>query len=225
MTPLPAWSIGDSAPASRSAAWATSSARGSSGAVLRYCSGAQNPIVDPVLPVHDVLGHVEVHHTGPTLEAVAQCLAHQFGHPLKRRGRRAPLGDLPNDPGLIEALIRAAAIGIHDPWSAGAGDGQDPVALRLFHHKAGEEVGHAGTVAGHADAEAAGQPGVGASHVGGGRFVTGGDDLDSQPVEAGVESEIGAVNDSEDVLDALALEHPGENLSTGDLSHAVHSPG
>ncbi len=169
--------------------------------------------------VHDGLGHVDMHHAGPPFPALAQRLPHQFRHAVEGGHGRAPLADLADDAALVEALVTAAAVGIHDAGPARAGDRQHAVAVGLLDHQAGQQVGDAGAVAGHADAELAGQPRIGAGHVRGAGFMARRDDLDAEPVQRGVEAEIGAVDDAEDLLDAFLLQHAGDDFAAGDLCH------
>ena len=47
------------------------------------------------------------------------------------------------------------------------------------------------------------------------------DDLDAEPVQRRIEAEIGAVDDAENLVDALLLQHAGNDFAAADLRHPV----
>ncbi len=47
------------------------------------------------------------------------------------------------------------------------------------------------------------------------------DDLDAEPVQRRIKTKIGTVDDAEDLVDALRLQHPGNDFAAADLRHPV----
>jgi hypothetical protein len=50
-------------------------------------------------------------------------------------------------------------------------------------------------------------------------FVAGCDDLYAEPMQRGIETKIGSVNDAEDFLNAFLLQHAGDDFAATDLCH------
>ena len=179
------------------------------------------------LAVHQVLGDVEVHHAGPAVPAFSQGGAHELGNPFEARRGAAPLRERADHGLLIEALIGSGAERVHRTGAPRARNAEDAIALRLLHHETAQDVGDARAIARHAHAKPPGESRVGRGRVGGTGLVAGCDEANAEPVEGGVEAEVGAVDDAEDDIDAFSLQHAGEHFAASRGVHGVSavSPG
>ena len=171
------------------------------------------------LAVHDRFGHVEVHDARPSFPAVADCGAAEFGDAIERDDRVAPLREVLDRADLVECLVSTAAVRIDDLRAAAARDREHAIAFCILDDEAGQQVRHAGPVAGHADTELAGQSRIGAGHVRGTGLVPRRDDLDAELVQVRVEAEVRAVDDAEYFLDTLCLEHARKHCSAAGFPH------
>lgn len=164
-----------------------------------------------VAAVEQVLGDVEVDDPGPALVHGPQRVAEQLADPVAGGHVRGPLGHRGGDGGLVEVLVGPAPVGTADPDPPGGGQQQHPVALALLDGDAGQHVGDAGAVAGHAHPEPAGAARVGAGHVRCGRLVPGRVQLDAGVGERRVQPVVGAVDDAEDGVDPFGGQHAGDD--------------
>jgi len=175
--------------------------------------------VDLDLAVHDRLGHVEVHDARPPLVAVTQRRAPELRDAVERDDGVAPLGEVLDRADLVERLVGPAPVGIDDLRPPAARDREHAVALGVLDDQPRQQVGDAGPVARHADAEPAREPRVGTGHVRGAGLVPRRHDLDAELVQVRIEAEIRAVDDAEDLLDAFGQQHAREDFAA---VRAVH---
>ena len=124
-------------------------------------------------------------------------------------------------PHLVEGLIGAAAIRVDDLRPPAAGDGQHAVAFGVLDDEARQQVRDTRAVARHADAELAGEPRVRAGHMGRAGLVARRHDLDAELVQVRIEAEIRAVDDAEDFLDTLGLQHACKHFTAAGFTHGL----
>ncbi len=154
--------------------------------------------------IHHGFRNIEVHHARATRPTDSCCTSKKLGKTIERRNRATPLGHRTGNPGLVEVLVCASAIGICD-WRAPArGDEQYAVALAVLYGDSGQNICNAGPVGSHTNAELACQPCVGPGHVRRAGFVPW-----RHHLEARKETHVGAVDDAEHDLDTLGCQHSG----------------
>ncbi len=175
------------------------------------------------LAVHHVFGDAQVDHARPTLPRDAQRAPEQLRDAFVARRRAGPLRHRSRHRHLVEVLVGATPIGAHDRGAPPTGQEQHAVALAALDRDAGQRVRGAGSVARDAHAEATGEPRVRAGHVHGGGLVPRGDEADAVVAQPRVEAEVGAVDDAEDRVDALGLEHLHHAFPAQLLGHLAPS--
>ena len=204
-TPFPARTTG------RSHDWRSSAARWSSAATrLDERRGPARHGRAGDLGLHHVVGQLEV--GGARLLALGdgEGLAHRLGDDLRVVDARVPLRHGLHHPHDVDVLV-ALLVHLREARLARQRDHRRAVEVGVG--EAGDEVGRAGPERAEADARPAGQAAVGVGHERPALLVPDRQELDRLGVvERIVQVERLLARDPEDVLDALVLEAPDEEL-------------
>jgi hypothetical protein len=166
----------------------------------------------------DVERQPDVRSTWPAGGHVAKRGAQGLGDHGRLVDHPVPFGQRPEQRLLIE-LGQHIAAARPDRDVGGHGEHRDRGFVGLDHPR--QDVGGAAAARPLADPDPAGDPGVGVGHVGGRALVAREDMADAvvEPVERVVEGQAGIAAQSEDVADAVQLEHAHERLGARELVH------